>query len=57
MKGTLGTDQFYGAIRYFDADPTLLLEDANKTMRPKFHDLNEALVRMVRTPRKQPLKN
>ncbi|KAJ3034096.1 ATP binding protein [Rhizophlyctis rosea] len=33
--------------RYFEPDPSLLLEDANKSMRPKFHDLNEALVRLI----------
>ncbi|KAJ3278691.1 ATP binding protein [Borealophlyctis nickersoniae] len=33
--------------RYFDPDPTLLLEDVNKHTRPKFHNLNEALVRLI----------
>ncbi|RKO91944.1 GPN-loop GTPase, partial [Blyttiomyces helicus] len=33
--------------RYFDPDPTLLLEDVNAKTRPKFHDLNEALVRLI----------
>ncbi|KAL2916358.1 hypothetical protein HK105_204114 [Polyrhizophydium stewartii] len=33
--------------RFFDVDTSLLLEDANKETRSKFHDLNRALVRLI----------
>ena len=33
--------------RYFEADSSLLLEDANRNTLPQFHALNEALVRLV----------
>lgn len=33
--------------RYLYPDPTLLLEDVNSSTRPRFKDLNEALVRMI----------
>ncbi|KAI8930317.1 GPN-loop GTPase [Entophlyctis helioformis] len=33
--------------RFFEVDSSLLLDDANKETRPKFHALNEALVRLI----------
>ncbi|KAJ3152387.1 ATP binding protein [Irineochytrium annulatum] len=33
--------------RYFDPDPTLLMEDANRTTHPKFHNLNRAIVQLI----------
>ncbi|KAJ3091241.1 ATP binding protein [Quaeritorhiza haematococci] len=33
--------------RYYDPDPHLLVEDANSKTRPKFHALNEAIVRLI----------
>ncbi|KAI8620085.1 GPN-loop GTPase [Chytriomyces sp. MP71] len=33
--------------RYFDPDPTLLMEDANKETAPKLHALNRALVQLI----------
>ncbi|KAI9096421.1 GPN-loop GTPase [Phlyctochytrium arcticum] len=33
--------------RYFYPDPSLLLQDVNQNTRPRFRDLNEALVRLI----------
>jgi hypothetical protein len=33
--------------RFLDPDPTLLIEDANKSTRPKLHALNKAMVQLV----------
>ncbi|KAJ3029785.1 UNVERIFIED_CONTAM: ATP binding protein [Siphonaria sp. JEL0065] len=33
--------------RYFDPDPTLLMEDANRETAPKLHALNRALVQLI----------
>ncbi|KAJ3415647.1 ATP binding protein [Chytridiales sp. JEL 0842] len=33
--------------RYLDPDPTLLMEDANKSTRPKLHALNRAMVQLI----------
>ncbi|TPX61731.1 hypothetical protein CcCBS67573_g08906 [Chytriomyces confervae] len=33
--------------RYFNPDPTLLMEDANKETSPKLHALNRALVQLI----------
>jgi GPN-loop GTPase len=33
--------------RFYDVDGSLLIDDVNSVTRPKFHALNEALVRMV----------
>ncbi|KAJ3310544.1 ATP binding protein [Boothiomyces sp. JEL0838] len=33
--------------RFFSADTSLLLEDANASTRPDFHNLNQALVRLI----------
>lgn len=37
-------------FRYLDPDPGLLLEDANASMNPKFHALNQAVVGLVSRP-------
>ncbi|KAJ3105318.1 ATP binding protein [Phlyctochytrium planicorne] len=33
--------------RFFDPDPTLLSDDANRSMHPKFHALNKAIVNLI----------
>ncbi len=33
--------------RFFEVDGTLLVDDANAMTKPKFHQLNEAIVRLV----------
>ncbi|KAI8851465.1 GPN-loop GTPase [Chytridium lagenaria] len=33
--------------RFYDPDPSLLSDDANRTMHPKFHALNTALVNLI----------
>ncbi|KAJ3298208.1 ATP binding protein [Rhizoclosmatium sp. JEL0117] len=37
----------YELERYFDPDPALLMEDANKDTSPKLHALNRALVQLI----------
>ena len=48
FKNVLWHYKIMDNYRYFEPDPILLIEDANKATHSKFHALNKAMVQLVR---------